>query len=87
MFKNVNDLIKVMEKHTPVAILGDQQGAMLAITPENGGKVIAMSVDGVNGKNLMKIDLSHGTIQGSILGLYAIFCITTVRHNRLFKFC
>jgi hypothetical protein len=53
MFKNVNDLIKVMEKHTPVAILGDQQGAMLAITPENGGKVIAMSIDGIQGKNLI----------------------------------
>ena len=53
MFKNVSDLIKVMEQHTPVAILGDQQGPMLAITPENGGKVIAMSVDGIQGKNLI----------------------------------
>lgn len=53
MFNTVNDLIRVMEKHTPVAILGDQQGAMLAITPENGGKVIAMSVKGLRGKNLI----------------------------------
>ncbi len=53
MFKTVNDLVQVMEKHTPVAILGNEQSAMLAITPEYGGKVIAMSVDGINGKNLI----------------------------------
>jgi hypothetical protein len=61
MFKNVNDLIQVMEKHTPVEILGDKQAAMLAITPEYGGKVIAMSVDGVNGKNLIWPNPKIGT--------------------------
>ena len=53
MFKNVNDLINVMKERTPVIILGDKQGMMLAITPEYGGKVIAMSVDGIKGKNLI----------------------------------
>lgn len=61
MFENVNDLIKVMEKHTPVVILGDKQGTMLAITPEYGGKVIAMSVDGINGKNLIWPNPKIGT--------------------------
>ena len=63
MFENVNDLIKVMEKHTPVVILGDKQGTMLAITPEYGGKVIAMSVDGINGKNLIWPNPKIGTEQ------------------------
>jgi hypothetical protein len=61
MFNNVNDLMKVMEKHTPIAILEDQQGPMLLITPEYGGKVIAMSVDGVNGKNLIWPNPKIGT--------------------------
>jgi hypothetical protein len=63
MFKNVNDLITVMEKHTPVVILGDKQGTMLAITPEYGGKVIAMSVAGINGKNLIWPNPKIGTEQ------------------------
>ena len=53
MFNNVNDLIAVMQKHTPVVILGDSEGTVLAITPEYGGKIIAMSVNGVTGKNLI----------------------------------
>ena len=61
MFRNINDLITVMEKHTPIVILGDPQGGMLAITPEYGGKVIAMSVDGVNGKNLIWPNPKIGT--------------------------
>ena len=61
MFKTVDDLITVMQKHTPVQILGDQNGAMLAITPEYGGKVIAMSIDGVNGKNLIWPNPQIGT--------------------------
>lgn len=53
MFKNVNDLLSVMKKHTPVVILGDSNGKMLAVTPEYGGKVIAMSVAGLQGHNLI----------------------------------
>ena len=61
MFKNVNDLIEVMRKHTPIVILGDPQGRMLAIAPEYGGKVIAMSVDGIQGKNLIWPNPKIGT--------------------------
>jgi len=61
MFKNVNDLVSVMKKHTPVVILGDQEGALLAVTPEYGGKVIAMSVNGMNGKNLIWPNPKIGT--------------------------
>lgn len=61
MFNTVNDLMKVMEKHTPMAILGDQNGPMLLITPEYGGKVIAMSIDGANGKNLIWPNPKIGT--------------------------
>jgi len=61
MFNSVNDLVTVMQKHTPVQILGDQNGAMLAITPEYGGKIIAMSIDGVNGKNLIWPNPQIGT--------------------------
>ncbi len=53
MFNSVKDLIAVMEKHTPVTILGEKNRAMLAVLPEYGGKVIAMSVDGLTGKNLL----------------------------------
>ena len=61
MFNSVNDLVKVMQKHTPVKILGDKDGVMLAITPEYGGKVIAMSTDGLNGKNLIWPNPQIGT--------------------------
>jgi hypothetical protein len=61
MFKNVNDLVTVMEKHTPVIILGDKQGTMLAVSPAYGGKVIAMSVNGINGKNLIWPNPKIGT--------------------------
>ncbi|MDZ7317782.1 MAG: hypothetical protein ONB11_01400 [candidate division KSB1 bacterium] len=53
MFNNVNDLLSVMKKHTPVVILGDPNGKMLAVTPEYGSKVIAMSVTGLQGRNLI----------------------------------
>lgn len=61
MFNSVNDLVTVMQKHTPVKILGDQNGVMLAITPEYGGKVIAMSTDGLDGKNLIWPNPQIGT--------------------------
>ncbi|MDZ7331283.1 MAG: hypothetical protein ONB31_04855 [candidate division KSB1 bacterium] len=53
MLKTVNDLIQAMEPHTRVIILGDPDGALLAVTPEYGAKVIAMAVDGTRGKNLL----------------------------------
>lgn len=53
MFKNANELINIVEQQTPVVILGDRSGAMIAVTPEYGGKVIAMSVDGIKGENLI----------------------------------
>lgn len=53
MFKDVDDLISVIKKHTSVVILGDENGALLAITPEYGGKVIAMSATGLHGRNLI----------------------------------
>jgi len=61
MFNNVDDLIMVMEKQTPVVMLGDKQGAMLVITPKYGAKVIALSVNGVNGKNLIWPNPKIGT--------------------------
>jgi hypothetical protein len=61
MFNSVNDLVKVMQKHTPVKILGDKDGIMLAITPEYGGKVIAMSTEGLKGKNLIWPNPQIGT--------------------------
>jgi len=61
MFNSVNDLVTVMQKHTPVKILGNQDGVMLAVTPEYGGKVIAMSTDGLNGKNLIWPNPQIGT--------------------------
>jgi hypothetical protein len=61
MFNNVNDLIQVMDKHTPVAILGAGQGATLVVTPEYGSKIIAMSVDGTSGKNLIWPNPKIGT--------------------------
>ena len=53
MPNSVNDIIKALEKHTPVVILGDEKGSMMAVAPEYGGKVIAISLNGVNGKNLI----------------------------------
>ena len=50
-----------MKRHTPVVVLGDEQGAMLAITPGYGGKVIAMPIDGINGKNLIWPNPKIGT--------------------------
>jgi len=61
MFKTVNDLIAVMEKHTAVKILGEKNGVMLAVTPDYGGKVIAMSIDGVDGNNLIWPNPKIGT--------------------------
>ncbi len=61
MFKTVNDLIEAMEPHTRVIILGDQNGAMLAVTPEYGAKVIALSVDGTRGRNLLWPNPKIGT--------------------------
>ncbi len=61
MFNSVKDLVAVMQQHTPVKILGDKDGVMLAITPEYGGKVIAMSADGLNGKNLIWPNPKIGT--------------------------
>jgi len=61
MFNNVDDLIKMMEVHTPVIVLGDKGGMMLAVTPQYGGKVIAMAVDGIKGKNLLWPNPKIGT--------------------------
>jgi len=61
MLNNVEDVVKIMEQHTPVIILGNRQGAMLAIAPEYGAKVIAMSTSGFNGRNLIWINPQIGT--------------------------
>jgi len=61
MFKTVHDLIEAMEPHTRVIILGDPNGAMLAVTPEYGAKVIALSVDGTRGRNLLWPNPKIGT--------------------------
>ena len=53
MISTVNDLLSIMEKHTPILVLGDKAGTMLAIAPEYGGKVVALAVDGLQGKNLI----------------------------------
>ncbi len=53
MIRNVNDLVSVMEEYTPIIVLGNKTGAMLAIAPEYGGKVVALGVDGLQGKNLI----------------------------------
>jgi len=53
MMNNVNDLVRIMEKRTSVAILGDEAGALLVIAPEYGGKVVALGLDGLQGKNLI----------------------------------
>ena len=53
MLQTADDMIKALEKHTSVVILGDENGTMLAVTPEYGGKVVAISANGLNGKNLI----------------------------------
>lgn len=61
MFNSVNDLVKVMEKHTSVKIIGEKNGVLLAVTPEYGGKIIAMSTEGLDGKNLIWPNPQIGT--------------------------
>ncbi len=61
MFKTVNDLIRAIEPYTQVIVLGDPDGAMLAVTPEYGAKVIAMSVNGTRGKNFLWPNPKIGT--------------------------
>ncbi len=53
MPNTADDIIKALEKHTPVVILGDEHGPMMAVTPEYGGKVVAISLGGRKGKNLI----------------------------------
>ncbi|MFZ5518667.1 MAG: DUF6786 family protein [Candidatus Zhuqueibacterota bacterium] len=53
MITNVNDLVRIMKKQTQIVVLGDEAGALLAIAPEYGGKVVALGLDGLPGKNLI----------------------------------
>ena len=53
MPNTVDEIIKTVKEHTTVVILGDEKGPMMAVTPEYGAKVIAISLNGLNGKNLI----------------------------------
>ena len=53
MTKDVISVIETLKKHTHVIILGKSNKALLAITPEYGAKVMAISVNGLKSSNLI----------------------------------
>ncbi|MBN1352339.1 hypothetical protein JXJ21_23280 [candidate division KSB1 bacterium] len=53
MSGTAGELIDEFKAHTKCLVLGEKDGSMLVVTPEYGARIMAVSVAGLNGKNLL----------------------------------